>query len=207
VPRCHVASTRGGRRLRRVDWLAAAVLPTGIVAGADFITSQWDRPAAGPRRLRNRHLTWTPAIGALRYSLIACAHLEGPVANDRFVRPASWRTDYPDLGSQRLDRCGRCQRLTTMGGSTRVPSLWTGHALWPPHGLRPASSAGSSRSALVGLCARRLAHLGPDGRVSKAPRSLSGDSVPVKPGPGVFGHRRPGRTALPGTATAGDADR
>ena len=26
----------GGRRLRRVDWLAAAVLPTEIIAGAGF---------------------------------------------------------------------------------------------------------------------------------------------------------------------------
>jgi len=27
-----------------------------------------------------------------------------PVASDRFARPGSRRTDYPDLGSQRLDR-------------------------------------------------------------------------------------------------------
>jgi hypothetical protein len=29
----------GGRRLRRVDWIVAAVLPTEIIAGADFTTS------------------------------------------------------------------------------------------------------------------------------------------------------------------------
>jgi hypothetical protein len=29
----------GGRRLRRVDWIVAAVLTTEIIAGADFTTS------------------------------------------------------------------------------------------------------------------------------------------------------------------------
>ena len=52
----------------------------------------------------------------MRHTLIACAHLAASFAGDRFVRPGSWRTDYPDLGSQRLDR---------LAGSSRTAG-WTG---------------------------------------------------------------------------------
>jgi hypothetical protein len=85
VPRCHVAGTRWWPLFcAAAGWLVVAVLATEIIAGAGSHHWPCDMPAAGPRRFRNRDLTWTAHIGALRYSLIACAHLAAPVANDHF---------------------------------------------------------------------------------------------------------------------------
>jgi hypothetical protein len=57
----------------------------------------------------------------LRHTLISCVP-GGLICSDRFVRPGSWRADYPDLGCQRLDR---------LTGSSRTAG-WTGggHAPW-----------------------------------------------------------------------------
>ena len=88
------------------------------------------------------------------------------------ARRATCRRRHLSAGTspRRSPRSARCGPVTPtgrdlrhIGGSTRVPSPWIGHARWPPYGLRPASSAGSSRSRVaptrVQVSTRRIRRL------------------------------------------------